>query len=145
MHAHAASEQIAGGDVANRVGFGDHRLDVAMVEALLDLVTLENTLRHARRTLGPDVTLQRLLILMAVYRNEGASQSELLAVLEGTSITALSRNLADVGELTSRKTTGPGLVELRVDPTNLRRKHIYLTPRGRRFFARWSKVPAQFV
>lgn len=101
------------------------------------LDALERALCHARRTLGPDVTLQRLLILLAVRRHEGASQSELLDLLDGTSITALSRNLADLGRITSRKTPGPGLVELRVDPMNLRRKQVYLTARGRRFFARW--------
>ncbi|MCB1749469.1 MAG: winged helix-turn-helix transcriptional regulator [Gammaproteobacteria bacterium] len=113
-----------------------------MAEALLDLVALEKTLRYARRTLGPDVTVQRLLVLVAVYGNEGASQSELLGTLGDISITALSRNLADLSALTSRKTPGPGLIELRVDPLNLRRKQVYLTARGRRFFARWPRATA---
>lgn len=101
---------------------------------------LDRLLRYARRELGPDVTVQRLLILLNVHLNEGLSQSELLTRLEGTSITALSRNLADLSGRTSRKSAGPGLIELRTDPTNLRRKHVWLTRAGRRFFERWAKV-----
>lgn len=93
--------------------------------------SLDRALRMARRHLGPDVTVQRLLILLAVHRNEGLSQRELLALLESTSVTALSRNLADLSERTSRKTPGPGLLELRVDPMNLRRKTVHLTDSGR--------------
>lgn len=91
----------------------------------------ERTLRRARRQLGPDVTIQRVLILLNVYMNEGLSQSELRTQLDATSATALSRNLADLSAWTSRKQTGPGLLELRTDPMNLRRKTIHLTETGR--------------
>ncbi len=114
-------------------------------EPLSALRELDRGLRYARRELGPDVTLQRLLILIAVHGHEGASQSELLAHLDSTSITALSRNLADLSARTSRKTVGPGLIELRTDPLNLRRKQVFLTARGRRFFARWPAARAQGV
>ena len=53
---------------------------------------LDRALRFARARIGPDVTAQRLLILTAVYFNEGLSQRELLKHLDTTSITALSRN-----------------------------------------------------
>jgi DNA-binding MarR family transcriptional regulator len=56
--------------------------------------------------------------------------------LESTSIPALSRNLADLSALTTRKLPGPRLLELRTDPLNLRVKRVYLTPRGRRFVKR---------
>lgn len=92
---------------------------------------LDLALRAARRRLGPDVTVQRLLILLAVHRHEGLSQRELLTLLESTSVTALSRNLADLSMRTSRKTAGPGLLELRTDPMNLRRKAVHLTDAGR--------------
>jgi DNA-binding MarR family transcriptional regulator len=98
---------------------------------LADLRRFERTLRRARSQLGPDVTLQRLLILVNVYLNEGLSQSELRSSLDATSATALSRNLADLSAWTSRKQTGPGLLELRTDPMNLRRKSIHLTDTGR--------------
>lgn len=90
-------------------------------------------LRYARDEIAPDVTAQRLLILVNVGMHEGLSQNELREHLPETSVTALSRNLADLSYQTSRKTAGPGLVELRPDPRNLRKKRIFLTAQGRRF------------
>ena len=86
------------------------------------LERLDTTMRMARAKLGPDITIQRLLILINVYLNEGLSQSELLQRLDSTSVTALSRNLADLSAVTTKKRRGPGLIALRVDPMNLRRK-----------------------
>ena len=106
------------------------------------LHALDRALRYARAKLSPDITAQRLLILIAVYFHEGLSQRELLAHLESTSITALSRNLADLSALTTRKTPGPGLLELRVDPLNLRVKRVFLTAKGRKFMRRWLEVTA---
>lgn len=100
---------------------------------------LDRALRFARRKISPDITAQRLLILIAVYRNEGASQRELLKQLDSTSITALSRNIADLSSLTSRKSQGPGLLELRVDPMNLRVKRIFLTQKGKAFVRQWLR------
>ena len=106
-------------------------------QAIHYLGLLDRALRFARKNLSPDITAQRLLILRAVYFHEGLSQRELMHHLESTSITALSRNLADLSALTTRKLPGPGLLELRTDPLNLRVKRVYLTPRGRRFVKRW--------
>ena len=102
-----------------------------------DLELLDRALRFARKNLSPDVTAQRLLILIAVYFHEGLSQRELLKHLDSTSITALSRNLADLSAMTTRKVPGPGLLELRTDPLNLRIKRVFLTSRGKRFVRRW--------
>lgn len=104
-----------------------------------ELLRFERLLRSARAELGPDVTLQRVLILLNVFLNEGLSQSELLRVLDATSPAALSRNLADLSAWTSRKQPGPGLLELRPDPMNLRRKSIHLTEAGRRLVARITR------
>ena len=103
------------------------------------LARLAGALRYARDELNPDVTAQRLLILISVGMHEGLSQNELRDHLPATSVTALSRNLADLSACTSRKTPGPGLVELRTDPSNLRKKRIYLTRRGKRFLADWCR------
>ena len=100
------------------------------------LHTLDRALRYARAELGPDVTAQRLLILINVYLHEGVSQIELLQTLDSTSIPALSRNLADLSRRTSRRGIGPDLVELRADPDNLRKKRVYLTPKGRQLLRR---------
>ena len=97
------------------------------------LHALDNALRFARSHLSPDVTAQRLLILICVYFNQGLGQRELLTKLESTSITALSRNLADLSAWTTRKTEGPGLIEMRPDPMNLRVKRVYLTNAGQKF------------
>jgi DNA-binding MarR family transcriptional regulator len=104
------------------------------------LRSLDRALRFARARLSPDITAQRLLILIAVYFNEGLSQRELLNHLESTSITALSRNIADLSSLTTKKLPGPGLLELRVDPLNLRVKRIALTAKGRKFMQQWLKI-----
>ncbi len=103
------------------------------------LAILDRALRLARARLSPDITAQRLLILIAVYRHEGLSQRELLQHLESTSITALSRNLADLSALTTKKSPGPGLLELRIDPLNLRVKRVFLTVKGKRFMKTWLR------
>ena len=102
-----------------------------------EMQQLERALRFARTNLSPDITAQRLLILIGVYFHEGLSQRELLNFLDSTSITALSRNIADLSTLTTRKTKGPGLIELQTDPLNLRIKRVFLTPKGKRFMKRW--------
>lgn len=101
------------------------------------LHALDRALRFARAELTADVTAQRLLILICVYFNQGMSQRELLTKLDSTSITALSRNLADLSDWTTRKKKGPGLIELRPDPMNLRIKRVYLTDKGNAFVQRW--------
>ena len=101
---------------------------------------LDRALRFARARINPDVTAQRLLILTAVYFNEGLSQRELLKHLDTTSITALSRNLADLSALTTKKLPGPGLLELRMDPSNLRVRRVFLTRKGRAFMRQWLRA-----
>ena len=105
--------------------------------AMQYLGLLDRALRFARKNLSADVTAQRLLILIAVYFHEGLSQRELMDYLDSTSITALSRNLADLSGLTTKKLPGPGLLELRTDPLNLRVKRVFLTRKGRNFVKRW--------
>lgn len=96
-------------------------------------------LKYARDNLAPDVTVQRLLVLLHVAQNEGLSQNELAEQLEGISTTALSRNLADLSAINSRKSAGPGLIEQHLDPDNLRKKRIFLTDKGQRFLRRWQR------
>lgn len=108
-----------------------------------ELQQLEKALRFARSNLSPDITAQRLLILIGVYFHEGLSQRELKSYLNSTSITALSRNIADLSSFTTKKSPGPGLLELHVDPLNLRVKRVFLTAKGRRFMKRWFKAIAK--
>ena len=113
----------------------------AVVTALDDpLEILEKGLKFARARISGDITAQRLLILIAAYRHEGLSQRELSQHLAATSVTALSRNLADLSTLTTRKQPGPGLLELRLDPMNLRVRRVYLTRAGKSFMRQWLKT-----
>lgn len=115
-----------------------------LTSAELDqLHALDHALRFARSHLSADVTAQRLLILICVYFNQGLSQRELLSKLESTSITALSRNLADLSAWTTRKSEGPGLIELRADPMNLRIKRVFLTREGEKFVRLWLAAGAK--
>ncbi|MEJ8567224.1 hypothetical protein [Elongatibacter sediminis] len=123
---HPAGDEDGSDDGRARTGAARPRLE-----------QLDRALRFARARLNPDISAQRLLILINVYFNEGMSQRELLEQLDSTSITALSRNLADLSAFTTRKTTGPGLLELRTDPMNLRIKRVHLTPRGRKLIRDW--------
>ncbi len=107
------------------------------------LYALDGALRFARAELTADITAQRLLILLNVFFNQGMSQRELLTKLDTTSITALSRNLADLSAWTTRKVEGPGLIELRSDPLNLRIKRVFLTGRGERFVKRLLNASAR--
>ncbi len=103
-----------------------------MSDSTENLRRLDRALRLLRARVAPDITVQRVLILMAVGANEGLSQKALLETLDATSITALSRNLADLSAFTSRKCAGPGLIELKTDPMNLRERRVHLTRKGRR-------------
>jgi DNA-binding MarR family transcriptional regulator len=107
-----------------------------------EMQQLEKALRFASSNLTADITAQRLLILIGVYFHEGLSQRELLNFLDSTSITALSRNIADLSALTTKKLPGPALLEQRVDPLNLRVKRVFLTTKGRRFMKRWFAASA---
>lgn len=111
-------------------------------EVTTEMQQLEKALRFARSNLSADITAQRLLILIGVYFHQGLSQRELLSFLDSTSVTALSRNIADLSSLTTKKLPGPGLIELRVDPMNLRVKRVFLTAKGRRFMKRWFAASA---
>lgn len=106
-------------------------------DMVIELQQLERALRFARSNISAEITAQRLLILIGVFFHEGLSQRQLLSFLDSTSITALSRNIADLSALTTKKQPGPGLLELRVDPLNLRVKHVFLTAKGKRFMRRW--------
>ena len=106
-------------------------------QAIHYLGLLDRALRFARKNLSPDISALRLLILIAVYFHEGLSQRELMNHPESRSITALSRNLADLSAMTPRKEPGPGWLVLRTDPLNRRIKRVFLTRTGRSFVCRW--------
>ena len=120
-----------------RFSFNWKNMSMAATKPMRTMRMLDRALHFARKKLTADITAQRLQILLAVYFNEGLNQRELLGFLDMTSITALSRNIADLSHLTTKKLKGPGLLELRVDPLNLRVKRVFLTKKGRRFMEQW--------
>ncbi|MEJ2127825.1 MAG: hypothetical protein P8X81_03165 [Woeseiaceae bacterium] len=120
-----------------RFSFNRKNMSMAATKPMRTMRMLDRALHFARKKLTTDITAQRLQILLAVYFNEGLSQRELLRFLDMTSITALSRNIADLSRLTTKKLKGPGLLELRVDPLNLRVKRVFLTKKGERFMEQW--------
>ena len=42
--------------------------------------------------------------------------------------------------MTTKKLPGPGLLELRTDPLNLRVKRVFLTRKGKRFMENWIET-----
>ncbi len=121
--------------VVNEIVFNetanDDSADLKVKDEQRPVDSVNQFLVTARRLMGPDVTALRLHILLTVYQNEGCNQRTLLQNLDMTSVTALSRNLADMSALTSTKKPGPNLIELRFDVMNLRSKTVHLTPSGR--------------
>jgi DNA-binding MarR family transcriptional regulator len=117
-------------------------LTVSDQELASAAIGFDQFLVRARHAIGPDVTALRLHILLNVFAHEGINQRGLLTLLDLTSVTALSRNLADMSALTSAKKPGPGLIELRFDPMNLRQKSIHLTQRGRKIISQILQAAA---
>jgi DNA-binding MarR family transcriptional regulator len=113
---------------------------MAAQSSIRTLRVLDRASRFALARLSADTTAQRLLILHAVYFNEGLSPRELPQHLESTSSTALSRNLADLSGLTSRKMPGPNLLERRIDRLNIRIKRVFPTRKGKSLMKRWLDV-----
>jgi DNA-binding MarR family transcriptional regulator len=67
-------------------------------------------------------------ILCATYEGESIGDISRRA---GFAVSTTSRHILDLGEYDRLKNPGFGLVETRIDPMELRRKTVHLTPKGR--------------
>ncbi len=67
-------------------------------------------------------------ILCATYEGESVGD---IARRAGFAISTTSRHILDLGEYDRLKKPGYQLVETRIDPLELRRKTVHLTPKGR--------------
>lgn len=85
---------------------------------------------QAFRALDPTMPLQLAytFILCATYEGESIGE---IARRAGFAVSTTSRHVLDLGEFDRMKKPGYKLVETRIDPMELRRKTIHLTPKGR--------------
>ena len=85
---------------------------------------------QAFRALDPTMPLQLAytFILCAIYEGESIGD---IARRAGFALSTTSRHILDLGEFDRKKSQGYKLVETRVDPMELRKKSIHLTPKGR--------------
>lgn len=82
------------------------------------------------RGVNPTMSIQVAHTLTLVALHEGASLTE-IANLSGFKMSTISRNLLDLGSRNRKREAGFGLVETNVDPMELRKKIVTLTPKGR--------------
>ena len=87
-------------------------------------------LLQAFRTLDPTMPLQiaYTFILCAIYEGESIGD---IARRAGFATSTTSRHILDLGEYDRKKDPGYQLVETRIDPMELRRKTVHLTPKGK--------------
>ena len=85
---------------------------------------------QAFRALDPTMPLQSAytFILCATYEGESVGD---IARRAGFAVSTTSRHILDLGEYDRLKRPGYRLVETKIDPMELRKKSIHLTPKGR--------------
>jgi DNA-binding MarR family transcriptional regulator len=81
------------------------------------------------RQINPTMSIQVVHTLMLIALHEGASVTE-IAKMSGFKLPTVSRNILDLGKQDRRRQPGLGLVETKVDPMELRKKQVALTPKG---------------
>lgn len=85
---------------------------------------------QAFRALDPTMPLQLAytFILCAIYEGESIGD---IARRAGFATSTTSRHILDLGEFNRQKGPGYKLVETKIDPMELRKKSVHLTPKGR--------------
>jgi DNA-binding MarR family transcriptional regulator len=102
--------------------------------------TLTNEERAAMRALylalkeftalRPTMPLQYVMTFLLVATEEGKGVTE-YAKMNEVSPTVMTRHLLDIGDRNRARETGFGLVTQERDPTDLRRHHARVTPKGK--------------
>ena len=82
------------------------------------------------RNVNATISIQQVHTLILVALHEGSSVTE-IARMSGFKLPTVSRNLLDLGMRNRKREPGYGLVETEVDPMELRKKSVTLTPKGR--------------
>lgn len=83
------------------------------------------------RKLDPQMQAQTIVTFLRVCLFPGCSMADICKAT-GTSQSSASRNVAALSDWHSRKRAGFGLVEAKADPYEMRRKLVFLTPKGER-------------
>lgn len=85
---------------------------------------------QAFRALDPTMPLQLAytFILCATYEGESIGD---IARRAGFATSTTSRHILDLGEFDRMKRPGYKLIETKIDPMELRRKTVHLTPKGK--------------
>lgn len=89
-----------------------------------------SSLFQAFRQLDSTMPLQLAYTFLLCATHEGESVGD-IARRAGFAISTSSRHILDLGEYDRQKNPGYGIVETRIDPMELRRKTVHLTPKGR--------------
>ena len=84
---------------------------------------------RAARQLDPDLTVQRLMVLLEIAIQGEITQGALVKAV-GQNRSACSKNVASWTALTSRKTRGPGFVRSDLDPMNMSTRVLSITEKG---------------
>jgi DNA-binding MarR family transcriptional regulator len=85
---------------------------------------------QAFRTLDPTMPLQLAYTFILCAMHEGESIGE-IARRAGFATSTTSRHILDLGEFDRMKRPGYQLVETKIDPLELRKKSVHLTPKGK--------------
>lgn len=102
-------------------------------------LTASNRIRkflQAVRAVEPECSVQKLQILVEIMLQPGIDQNTLVRKVDQTR-SAVSKNVADWTDITSKKKPGPGFVESRIDPMNRTGRLLYPTAKGK---AVWQQI-----
>lgn len=86
------------------------------------------------RTVDPTMPIQTAFTLLLIAENDGMQMSGIQDRLE-LSAAAVSRNILSLSHYRQDYRAGHGLVRTEPDPTERRRKIVFLTKEGKRFVA----------
>lgn len=91
------------------------------------------------RAIEPTMPTQLVYTFLMVATHEGITATEIMQK-SGFKLSTLSRHLLDLGRRNRMKQPGYELVEPRQDDTDIRRKLLYLTPKGRLIFQQLARI-----
>jgi DNA-binding MarR family transcriptional regulator len=100
-----------------------------MTKYMKELRATINFLQAVRKHIEEDATGKELLTLLGITVEPGIDQSTLGIRLNLTR-SGVSKDIADLSVLTSRKQPGPGLVENTIDPMRMNIRLPMLTRKG---------------
>lgn len=86
----------------------------------------------AVRLVDGTMPVQELACLLEIAQRDGDISIMELSTLLGVSQSSATRNVQAMTDLTSKKKPGLELVETQVDPMDMRKKYVHLTPKGKR-------------